>query len=44
MTCTDLETEPNGQVPKDTVCLGDDVGEEHEDSHGSDQTPSDTMS
>jgi len=41
-TYTDIETEPDAQVPTETVCLSDDSSDEYEDSRGSDQTESDT--
>jgi len=41
-TYTDIETEPDAQVPMETVRLSDDSSDEYEDSRGSDQTESDT--
>jgi len=41
-TYTDIETEPDAQVPTETVRLSDDSSDEYEDSRGSDQTESDT--
>jgi len=41
-TYTDIETEPDAQVPTETVRLSDDSRDEYEYSHGSDQTESDT--
>jgi len=39
---TDIETEPDGLVPTETVRLSDDDSDEYEDSRGSDQSESDT--
>jgi len=41
-TYTDIETEPDEQIPTETVRLSDDSSDEYEDSHGSDQSESDT--
>jgi len=41
-TYTNIETEPDAQVPGETSRLGDDSSEKYEDSRGSDQTESDT--
>jgi len=41
-TYTDIETEPDAQAPTETVRLSDDSSHEYEDSHGLDQTESDT--
>jgi len=41
-TYTDIETEPDAQVPMETVCLSDDSSDEYENSRGSDQTELDT--
>ena len=41
-TYTNIKTEPDAQVPTETVCLCDDSSDEYEDSRGSDQTESDT--
>jgi len=41
-TFTDIETEPDTQVPTETVPLSDDSSDEYEDSRGSDQSESDT--
>jgi len=41
-TYTDIETEPDAQVPMETVRLSDDSSDDYEDSGGSDQTESDT--
>jgi len=39
---TDIEMEPDAQVPTETVRLSDDSSDEYDDSRGSDQTESDT--
>jgi len=41
-THTDIATEPDAQVPTETVHLSDDSSDENKDSGGSDQTESDT--
>jgi len=41
-TYTAIETEPDTQVPTETVRLSDDSSDEYKDSRGSDQTESDT--
>jgi len=41
-TYTDIETEPDAQVPTETVRLSDDSSDEYEELRGSDQTESDT--
>jgi len=41
-TYTYIETEPDAQVPTQTVRLSDDSSDEYQDSRGSDQTKSDT--
>jgi len=41
-TYTGIETEPDAQVPMETVRLSDDSSDEYEDSCVSDQTESDT--
>jgi len=40
---TDIETEPDPQVPTETVRLSDGSNDEYEDSRGSDQTESVTI-
>jgi len=39
---TDIEMEPDAQLPTETVRLRDNSSDEYEDSRGSDQTESDT--
>jgi len=41
-TYNDIKTEPDRQVPKETVCVSDDSSEQYKDSCESDQNGSDT--